>query len=336
MREFWVASGHHLTQRRADGWLAVTPELLLAWLARPELAPPEDACEAERALHAQLLADPLDRVDPARITAITDPDGRENWQLFLSLRDILVTAGSVEAGYMALVRQGVTTAPVLLEQLTQLILRNALDGIEDVHTLRAAECFFRPQHGFLKEDSLHLVDLELVQEMETRRQQNPLAALFDGGIESLDILDDDNAWTWWSRSDAHTMVQDFGGNPASRLGLARVIEAFVRHLHRIEVTVLPVTQEERADLGWFVGLSREGTLIGNALWHGKALPARLVGLFMLDFPPDAPVLAHMHDRPTWIMLGVGDDLTLRMKPQNLVDGLPLADEGGSNREGTKT
>ena len=325
MREFWVASGHHLTQRRADGWLAVTPELLLAWVARPELAPPDDACDAERALHAQLLADPMVRVEPAQISAIADPDGRENWELFLSLRDTLLAAGSVEAGYMALIRQGVATAPVLLEQLTQLILRNALDGIEDVHTLRAAECFFRPQHGFLKEDSLHLVDLELVQEMDIRRQQNPLAAMFEGGVESLDILDDENAWTWWSRSDAHTMVQDFGGNPASRLGMAQAIAAFVRHLHRIDVTVLPVTHEEQADLGLFVGLTREGTQIGNALWHGKPLPAKLVGLFMLDFPADAPVLERMRGRPSWIMLGVGDDLTLRMKPQNLIDGLPLSD-----------
>jgi hypothetical protein len=41
VREFWVSSGHHLTTRLTpDGRLAVTDELLLAWLARPELKPP--------------------------------------------------------------------------------------------------------------------------------------------------------------------------------------------------------------------------------------------------------------------------------------------------------
>lgn len=324
MKEFWVASGHHLTHRRADGWLAVTPELLLAWLARPELAPPDEACAVERALHARLLSDPLAPVDAACLSAMADPDGRENWQLFLTLRDILLVSASVEAGYIALTRQGAPTAPVLLEQLTQLILRNALDGCEDVHTLRAAENFFRPQHGFLKDDHLHLVDLELAQEMEAKRHHNPLAALFDGGIESLDILGDHNAWTWWSRSDAHTMVQNFGGNPASRMGMARALQAFIRHLHRIDVTVTPVLQEAQADFGWFIGLTREGTAIGNALWEGKAPPARLVGLFTLDFPPGARVVSHMRDRPSWLMLGTGPDLELRMKPQNLVDGLPLA------------
>ena len=323
MREFWGASGHHLTHRRPDGWMAVTSDLLLAWLARPELAPPEDACVVERALHARLLADPLDWVDPAGLAAIADPDGRENWQLFLALRDVLVTSGSVEAGYMALLRYGVPTAPVLLEQLTQLILRNALDGTEDVHVLRAAENFFRPQHGFLRDDHLQFVDLELVREMEARQAHNPLAALFDGGIDSLDTLGDHNAWTWWSRSDAHTMVQDFGGNPASRVGMAAALQAFIRHLHRVEARVTPVTQESRADFGWFVGLTREGTAIGNALWQGQPAPAGLVGLFTVDFPPDAPVLSHMRDRPTWLMLGVGADLVLRMKPQNLVNGLPF-------------
>lgn len=323
-REFWVASGHHLTRRCADGWLAVTPELLLAWIARPELAPPDDACATEQALHRRLLDDPLARVAPADLAAMADPDGRENWRLFLALRDTLLAEGSVEGGYMALIRGGVPTAPVLLDQLTQLVLRNALEGVQDVHVLRAAETFFRPQHGFLRNDHLHLVDLELAQEMETRRHENPLAALFEGGIEGLDILGDHNAWTWWSRSDAHTMVQDFGGNPASRRGMAEALEAFIRHLHRIEARVTPITAEPRADFVWFVGLTREGTQIGNALWRGLPPPARLVGLFTLDLPGDAPVLPRMQGRPVWLLLGTGEDLVLRMKPQNLIDGLPLA------------
>ena len=38
----------------------------------------------------------------------------------------------------------------------------------------------------------------------------------------LDVLDDGNAWTYWSRSDAFTMALDLGANPRSREGLARV------------------------------------------------------------------------------------------------------------------
>ena len=49
MREFWVASGHHLTRRADHGGLVATPELIMAYLARPELMPPADACDASGA-----------------------------------------------------------------------------------------------------------------------------------------------------------------------------------------------------------------------------------------------------------------------------------------------
>jgi hypothetical protein len=87
MREFWVSSGHHFTRRTEGGGLGVTNELLLAYLARPELLPPEEACDAERGLHARLLADPRAPVSEAEIAAITDEDARENWQFMIAFRD---------------------------------------------------------------------------------------------------------------------------------------------------------------------------------------------------------------------------------------------------------
>jgi hypothetical protein len=65
VREFWVSSGHHLSRQNEAGELVATPELMMAWLARPELAPPPEACDAERALHATLLADPFRAVAEA-------------------------------------------------------------------------------------------------------------------------------------------------------------------------------------------------------------------------------------------------------------------------------
>ena len=64
MTEFWVSSGHHLTRRTEGGGLGATDELILAYLARPELIPPEEACAAERKLHADLLAEPRRAVAP--------------------------------------------------------------------------------------------------------------------------------------------------------------------------------------------------------------------------------------------------------------------------------
>ena len=67
MKDFWLSCGHHLTDRDADGRLLVTDELLKAYLARPELAPPPEACAAERGLHAALLADPRGASAPTRL-----------------------------------------------------------------------------------------------------------------------------------------------------------------------------------------------------------------------------------------------------------------------------
>src|SRR6202166_4108542 len=94
MREFWVASGHHLTRRADHGGLVAAPELIMAYLARPELMPPADACEAERNLHASLLADPLRSVSSADIAALADADARENWTLMMNFRDRLGDAAS--------------------------------------------------------------------------------------------------------------------------------------------------------------------------------------------------------------------------------------------------
>src|SRR3979490_1230137 len=101
MREFWVASGHHLTRRADHGGLVATPELIMAYRARPELMPPADACEAERNLHASLLADPLRSVSKADIAALTDADARENWTFMVTFRDRLMAAPSLEALYKA-------------------------------------------------------------------------------------------------------------------------------------------------------------------------------------------------------------------------------------------
>src|SRR5256885_14480601 len=98
MREFWVASGHHLTRRGDHGGLLATPELIMAYLARPELMPPEEACEAERDLHASLLADPLRPVAKADIAAIVDADARENWTFMISFRDRLIRSEERRVG----------------------------------------------------------------------------------------------------------------------------------------------------------------------------------------------------------------------------------------------
>lgn len=329
MTEFWVSSGHHFAGRTEGGGLAVTDALILAYLARPELVPPAEACMAERALHAGLMGRPRRPVPPGEVAAMADADARENWGMMLAFRDRLLAARSVEAAYLDLVRNGLQgTPPIFLNQLVHLILRNALDGCDDPYTLRAGELFFRQQRVSLVEGGVLLADAEVIAARETGAAQSPLVAMLGKEPASeLDVLVDDNAWTYWSRSDAFTMALNLGASPKSRAGLARAIEAWVRHLLNVEATVEPVAAIEDRDWRWFVGLDAQATRIGNALWNGEALDegtrARILALFSLTFSDDTRIDPRAAGRPVYLLLAMDADKRLTCKPQNLVAGLPI-------------
>lgn len=333
MREFWVASGHHLTRRGDHGGLLATPELIMAYLARPELMPPEDACDAERALHADLLTDPLRPVSMADIAAIADADARENWTFMINFRDRLVSAPSLEAAYLTLARKGAGgLPPIFLSQLVHLILRNALEGCDDPYVLRAGELFYRSQSAAAHEGTLLLADSEVVESQQHAPHDahlSPLTAMLQPqAFGEMDVMDDDNAWTYWSRSDAHAMAMNIGGNAKARAGLSRVVERWISHLLGITVTVETVPAIEDRDWRWFIGLDSEATRIGNALWNGAALDGgeaeRIVALMRLKFEDTRLVDERVGQRPVYLILAMGADKVVRLKPQNLIVGLPLA------------
>jgi hypothetical protein len=333
MKEFWVASGHHLTRRADHGGLIATPELMIAYLARPELMPPDDACEAERNLHASLLADPFRPVSRSDIAALADADARENWTFMMAFRDRLLAAPSLEAVYVSLARNGTgDMPPIFLSQLCHLILRNALDECDDPYVLRAAELFYRNQRATIHEGSLLLADAEVVEAQYNAQQDlhsSPLTAmLYPQAFGEMDVMDDDNAWTYWSQSDAHAMVMNLGGNPKAREGLSRVIERWIAHLLGISVKVEAIPSIEDSDWRWFIGLDGEGTRIGNALWNGDTLGSeaggRIVALMRLIFDDARLVDERVGTKPVYLVLAMDADKMVRLKPQNLVAGLPLS------------
>jgi hypothetical protein len=252
----------------------------------------------------------------------------------LDFRERLIAAPSLEAAYLSLVRGGVGRTPLLfLNQLTQVVLRNALDGIEDPYTLRAAELLFRPQKAAVVNDALLLADAETIAMHEEGRTAAPLVAMFNGpSVTELDVLDDSNAGHYFHRSDAFDTVLSFGGGTDARRGLARALEIWIRHLIGIAVDIEPVAQAQDADWAWFVGLDAEATRIGNALWHGDELPEtelkRIIAIFRLAFREPDDARADIGGRPVWLILALDRDDQVRLKPQNLVTGLPLAEAVG--------
>jgi hypothetical protein len=150
-------------------------------------------------------------------------------------------------------------------------------------------------------------------------------------LADLDVLDDANAWTYWSRSDAFTMALNMSTNPKARGGLARVIEVWLAHLLHLDVAVEPLASIEDPDWRWFVGLDPEATRLGNAVWKGETLSddarARLLALFRLTLHDQSRALPSVAGFPIYLLLAATPDRRLALKPHNLIAGLPLADAG---------
>jgi hypothetical protein len=328
MRDFWLSCGHHLLDRDEGGGLVLTDEFLKVYLARPELAPPPDACAVERTLHAALLADPRRPVAPDDIAAIADADARENWELMIAFRDRLVRHRTLEAAYLAMVREGLArTPPIFLNQLTHVILRNVLDGCEDPLQLRAAELFFRPQVLTLHEGSLLAADEETISGTSTTPVSPLVSMLGLPAASNIDVLGAHNGDDYFARSDQFDMALDLTAGRSGLAALAHVIEAWVGHVLATEVTVEPLTEVQDAELSWYVGLDAEGTKIGDLLWNGdeldEATRGRVVGLFCLAFRDPAVAAEQVGEGSVYLILAMSQDRIVRLKPQNLVAGLPI-------------
>jgi hypothetical protein len=327
--EFWVSSGHLLLQRTETSELGITEEFLKAFYARPEVLPPDEACDAERALHARLMIAPADTVEPREIAAMQDPDARENWSMLIGFRNLLLDAGTVEKAYLRLVRGGMgKTPPLFVNQLVHAILRNAMDEEDDAFVLRAAEMFFRPQRLTVSDGVLLLADEETVDGAKVDAHASPLVAMFgEQAAKDLDVLIGDNAEGYKARSDAFDMVMDFGMGKPARDALGQVMAVWLRHLIGIEATITAIPEIHDKDWVWFIGLDQEGTRAGNQLWKGKDLPeadrARIVALYEMRLAEDSRVTEGIAGKPIYLILGMGADRIVRVKPQNLIAGLPF-------------
>jgi len=328
MKDFWLSCGHHLLDRDPGGCLLLTDEFLKLYFARPEVIPPAEACPAERSLHAALLADPRRPVTAAETAAVADADARENWQLLIGFRDHLLRHRTLEAAYANLVRKGVgKTPPLFISQLVHVILRNALDGVDDARVVRAAELFFRTQRVTLHEGSLLVADEETVGGINPV-PVTPLVSMLGIPAEAeIDILNDDNAASYWERSDRFDMALDLTGGRAGLAALGEAMRRWIAHVLGLEVTIKPLTSLHEAPLTWYVGLDAASTRLGDRLWNGETLDnaamSAVVGLFALRFCDASVMLDKVKGEPVYLILAMTADKTIRMKPQNLITGLPI-------------
>lgn len=333
---FWQHSGFGLLARDSHGHLSVTDGFLRAYLNRPEVAPVEESCDRERALHAALLVEPKRAVSEAEIAAMADADGRDNYRVLIDFRDRLIKAGTVEACYLDVFRDGtVSIAPLFLDQMAQVIVRAVLDGTDDPFRARAGELLFREQTVTVHEGAILSGDLETVEMLANTGGMGTIGQmLVEGGIKprqvDLDVMQPEIAHKYWQRDERHDMVVDLSFTRPGLDALARVLEGWVAHFTGATVSIQPVQKITDEKWVWHIGLDSEASAILNDLYDDRDVDedrlAQLISLFRMDFKDPSLMRPDIAGRPVYLGLAMNDKKRLRLKPQNLLVNLPLAPE----------
>ncbi len=348
--DFWPHCGFDELECDSRGWLVPTSGYVRWLLARPELALVPESCEAEVALHQNLQAQPLREVPDAELAAVADADARENFAVFLRFRDTLLAAGTLEACYLQLMREGVNGIPsVFIDALVQAVLRQMLTDGADAFQVRAAEMLFRTQRVALHEGRMLAGDrdtLDLIKETAGLGQVGRLL-LQSGSIQprsDMPVLGPETVGRFWREGHrhrflldlTHALTQDLSHGLVLNLtlahsglkALAQVLALWVQHFLGVQVQIEPVQAINDPAWRWHVGLDVESTALLNDLYQNNDVDSerlrRLVSLFTLRFADPADMRADVAGKPVYLGLATDANGLVRVKPQNLLLNLPLA------------
>ena len=354
----WTACGIHHLQRNARGWLQPTEGYWRLWLERPELALVEESCSAEQALYAALLDEPGRAVPAAELAALKDDDARANHQLFLTFRDTVTEAGSLEAAYAGFFRAGsIQIPPLFLDLMVQAIVCNLLqnantDAPVDAWTWRAAELLFRRQRVQVQDGRVLSGDAQVLDMLnETGGLGEVGRLLMQGGAGlapvQVEVLGEDNAERYLTSREGlgrfnfvldlthevrnelpHGLTLTMTRSRSGLKALARVLALWVAHFHGALVQIEPEAQVDDPAWRWHLGLDVESTQLLNDLYTGQTVAperqARLISLFKLRFDDPADMREDVRGKPVYLGLAMAVDGSLKLKPQNLLINLPLS------------
>lgn len=350
---FWTSCGHDLLALDHRGWLLPTADYWRFWLSRPELALVEESCAAERALHEALIQAPDRRVPAEELEAIEDDDARANHRMFLAWRDLVIDAGSLEAAYAGLFRDGaIQVPPLFLDLMVQAMVCRLLVDESDPWRWRAAELLFRRQRVSVQEGRVLSGDSEVLDLLnETGGLGEVGRLLLQGGAAlpqtQIEVLGDDSAERYLrSRGGAgrFNFVLDLTHEVQNELphgltltmtrarsglkALAAVLEKWVQHFHGVEVRIQPESRVEDPSWRWHLGLDVESSALLNDLYLGRDVEPerqqRLISLFRLSFADPQHMQADVRGKPVYLGLAMTAGGLLKLKPQNLLLNLPLA------------
>ncbi len=333
--DYWPSCGHVLLLANGQGHLTVTDDFLRFLLQRPELAPIPQSCPKEVALHESLLEQPRRDIAPDELSALRDPDVAENYAVWARFRQRLLAKPTLEASYLALFQgQGVDVPPLLVQQLTQVLLRHILGSSATALQVRMAEMLFRPQSISVQEDgSVMAADRETVDRFATTGGFGSLGELLQQGGATLrtidlDVLHAENANAYWARSESFDWVVCMNRGEPALDALCTVLRQWIAHFWGVGVRIQTVTDIDDENWVWHTGLDAQSSAILNALYVGQDVASeqmqRMMCLFKLDFERPQDMRADLQGKPVYLGMAVDANKCLQLKPQNLLINLPLA------------
>ena len=353
MHTFWTACGHQHLTCNERGWLVATSDYWRWWLQRPEMALVPESCKEEIRLHKALLETPLMQVAPASLKAFKDDDARENYELFLRFRDDVEQAGALESAYMGWMQSGdIQLPPLFIDLVVQAIVSRVLADVQDAWIWRAAELLFRRQRITLEGGRVLSGDSDTLDSLKSTGGLGEMGRiLMEGGatLKAVDVkvLHPDNAERYFAQREGlgryafmldlthelqnelpHGLILSMVNARSGLKALTVVLARWVQHFLGVAVSIEPVQKVDDPAWRWHVGLDVTATALLNDLYQGIELDAKrqqqLISLFKLCFDNPQDMRADVQGKPVYLGLAVNAQGLLKLKPQNLLLNLPLA------------
>ena len=332
---YWPLCGYAFLETNTASHLVVTDDFLRFLLERPELAPMEASCAAEIDLHQYLLENPRSEISSDQLASLQDADARDNYAVWLRFRQRMLAHSTLEASYLALFQGGgVDVPPLLVHQISQILLRHILKEDATAMHVRIAEMFFRTQKITVLEDGVVMAaDEETVERLATQSSFGTIGDLLQkGGIKlksvDMDVLQPESADEYWSRSDSFDWaVQLNHGQPALD-ALCDVMAMWIKHFLGVSVRIQTEKDIDDDQWVWHVGLDAQASGVLNALYQGEEVDTermeRMLCLFSLHFLEPNDMSAQIRGKPVYLAMAMDAEQRLKLKPQNLLLNLPLA------------
>ena len=334
-QSLWPQAGYAQLKKDARGHLTVTDDFLRVLLLRPELAPIESSCKHEINVHERLLDNPRLDLQAHDLALIQDRDAADNMAVWLRFRNRILAHATLEASYWALFEgQGVDVPPILVNQITQVLVQHVLGDDCSPMDARAAELLFRTQKiSVIDDGSVMAADHETVERHALESGFGSLGELLkQGGIPlrsvDLDVIQDSNEETYWDRSERFDMVACLNlGQPLIE-SFCRVLERWILHFTSASVRINTAREIEESNWVWHVGLDAQASSMLNDLYNGQSIEEdrqrRMLCLFVLNFENVSDMLQDVSGKPVYMAMAMDPQNLLKIKPQNLLLNLPLA------------